>query len=110
MILLESGAGLHRRRTAVTSAMRLLRGQVGAPEPEARLWLAVIESAVRTAYAAAPGDERLQEEALQWIESPDFEGVAVAIGLHPAWARAKIRQIPVVAEAVAARATHRLAS
>ncbi|MHB8765343.1 MAG: hypothetical protein ACYDA8_13570 [Deferrisomatales bacterium] len=86
-------------RSAVSAALRLLRGQVSDPEPAARLWLAVIENAVRTAYAPPAGDDRLREEAQHWIDSEEFEGVARAIGLHPQWARDKIRQIPRVAEA-----------
>lgn len=85
------------RKTAIGSALRLLRGQIPNPSPEEALWLAVIEHAVRDAYSSRASSDKAREEARRWLESEYFDGVAVAIGLHPGWARNKIRQIPNIA-------------
>lgn len=81
------------RNLAIGSAMRVLRGQLHDPTPEERLWLAVIEHAVRDAYSDRANSEMLREDALRWLDSEYFEWVAAALGLHPAWARDKIKRI-----------------
>lgn len=87
-----------RRRVAIGSVLRLLRGQLQEPAPEELLWFAVIEHAVRDAYATSAEAEVRREEARQWIDSEFFEGVAAAIGLHPVWARQKIQQLGALVE------------
>lgn len=87
------------RKTAIGSALRLLRGQIPDPSPEESLWLAVIEHAVRDAYSSKANSDKAREDARRWLESEYFDGVATAIGLHPGWARNKIRQIPDIAPA-----------
>jgi hypothetical protein len=83
-----------RRKFEIRSVMRILRGQLAEPSPEARLWLAVIEFAVRDAYSSAAKSSEAREDARRWLQSDHFAGVATAIGLHPEWARQKILQIP----------------
>lgn len=83
-----------QRKFEIRSVMRILRGQLSDPSPEARLWLAVIEFAVRDAYSSAAKSAEAREDARQWLQSDHFAGVATAIGLHPEWARQKILQIP----------------
>ncbi len=74
--------------------MKILRGQISDPTPEQLLWLAVIEQAVREAYAPGKGgDPRRRAEAREWLASADFLEVAVAIGLEPRWARNTIRKL-----------------
>lgn len=82
-----------RRKAAIGSVLRILRGQLHEPEPEELLWFAVIEHAVRDAYSTSADAARRRHDARLWIESEWFDGVAAAIGLHPAWARRKILQI-----------------
>ncbi|GAB4263707.1 MAG: hypothetical protein Kow0092_14820 [Deferrisomatales bacterium] len=84
----------HRRKAAISSAIRVLRSQLVDPTPEERLWFAVIEHAVRDAYSIRDNHEQLRADALRWIDSEYFDGVATAIGLHPRWAREKIKLIP----------------
>ncbi|MDW7708888.1 MAG: hypothetical protein SCH98_00325 [Deferrisomatales bacterium] len=83
-----------QRKLEIRSVMRILRGQLSDPSPEAKLWLAVIEFAVRDAYSSTARSAEAREDARQWLRSDHFEGVATAIGLHPEWARQKILQIP----------------
>jgi len=80
-------------RRAATWAMRLLRRQVPDPSPEQKLWLAVIEHAVRDAYADPAAEPARRQEARTWLESEYFTDVAVAIGLHPGEARKVIRRL-----------------
>ncbi|GAB6061865.1 hypothetical protein [Deferrisoma palaeochoriense] len=80
-------------RRAATWAMRLLRRQVPDPSPEQKLWLAVIEHAVRDAYADPEADPARRAEARAWLESEYFTDVAVAIGLHPGESRKVIRRL-----------------
>lgn len=89
----ETGSGRNVRKLAIHSAMRILRGQLADPQPEERLWLAVIEHAVRDAYSPTTKSEEVREEARMWLDSEEFSGVVTALGLNPQWARQKIQQI-----------------
>ncbi|MEW6488640.1 MAG: hypothetical protein AB1578_12110 [Thermodesulfobacteriota bacterium] len=73
--------------------MKILRGQLPDPTPEQRLWLAVIEQAVREGYAGVPGDPDRREEAREWLQSEHFAELAVSLGLHPHWARDTIGKL-----------------
>jgi len=90
------------RRRAAVLAVKILRGQLSDPTPEERLWLAVIEQAVREAYGDVQSEPGRSEEARSWLESEGFEEVAVALGLHPRWARDTIRKLEGIDEAFAA--------
>ncbi len=89
----ENGGGRNVRKLAIHSAMRILRGQLADPQPEERLWLAVIEHAVRDAYSPTTKSAEVREEAKMWLDSEEFAGVVTALGLNPQWARQKIQQI-----------------
>jgi hypothetical protein len=79
--------------SSLTHHILILRGQLSDPTPEERLWLAVIEQAVREAYGAVQGEPGPSEEARKWLDSEEFEEVALALGLHPRWARDTIRKL-----------------
>ena len=96
------------RKFAIASAMRILRGQLSEPAPEELLWLAVIEHAVRDAYSSTVKSDKLREDAMHWIDSEDFDGVARAIGLNPRWARDKIHRIADIAEGFETAADHEI--
>ncbi len=85
-------------RRAAVLASKILRGQISDPTPEERLWLAVIEQAVREAYADLPADEERRAEARRWLDSEDFDEVATSLGLHPQWARDTIRKLDGIGE------------
>lgn len=95
--------GRTARTFRIRSAMKILRGQLSAPEPEELLWLAVIEHAVKDAYSIPARSEELRNDAKDWIDSEYFAGVAAAIGLNPQWARDKIHQIPNIADHLCAQ-------
>jgi hypothetical protein len=82
-----------QRKFEIRSVMRILRGQLSEPSPEARLWLAVIEFAVRDAYSSGGKSSEARDDARLWLESDHFTAVATAIGLNPEWALQKIAQI-----------------
>lgn len=82
-----------QRKFEIRSVMRLLRGQLSEPSPEARLWLAVIEFAVRDAYSSGVKSSETRDDARLWLQSDHFTAVATAIGLNPEWALQKIAQI-----------------
>ncbi len=82
-----------QRRHKAVWAVKILRGQIPNPTPEQRLWLAVIEQAVREAYAPREGDPGRRAEAREWLASEHFTDVATALGLHPQWARNTIRKL-----------------
>ena len=66
----------HPGRRAALLAGKILRGQISDPTPEERLWLAVIEQAVREAYADLPADDERRAEARRWLDSEDFDEVS----------------------------------
>ncbi|MEW6489642.1 MAG: hypothetical protein AB1578_17250 [Thermodesulfobacteriota bacterium] len=82
-----------QRKFEIRSVMRILRGQLSEPSPEARLWLAVIEFAVRDAYSSGAKSSETRDDARLWLRSDHFTAVATAIGLNPEWALQKIAQI-----------------
>ncbi len=82
-----------QRRHKAVWAVKILRGQIPDPTPEQRLWLAVIEQAVREAYAPRATDPARRAEAREWLASEHFTDVATALGLHPQWARNTIRKL-----------------
>ncbi len=86
-------ADRERRKLEIRAVMRILRGQITEPSPEERLWLAVIEFAVRDAFAAGDRNPQVRADARRWLDSDHFAGVAAAIGLNPKWARDKIHRI-----------------
>lgn len=103
-----AGVGSSPRKFAITTAMKILRSRLDEPGPEERLWLAVIEHAIRDAYGPTSKSDERRQEARDWIDSDHFEEIAIAIGLNPRWARDKIHrvmEIPVYEE----RAPRRLA-
>lgn len=82
------------RAQEVAVLMKMLRGQMPDLQPEMRLWLSVIERALKDAFLhRTRNTDSLRLEASRWLQSEDFEAVLSAIGLHPGWVRAKLQRI-----------------
>lgn len=82
------------RAQEVAVLMKMLRGQLPDLQPEMRLWLSVIERALKDAFLQhTRNTDSLRLEASRWLQSEDFEAVLSAIGLHPGWVRAKLQRI-----------------
>lgn len=81
------------RTREVAALVRLLGSQMGDAQPEKRLWLSVVERALKDAYGrSAPGDD-LGVEARRWLDSEACADILASIGLNPGWVRKKIARL-----------------
>ena len=77
----------HQDQRVAAWALKILRRQIPEPSAEQRLWMAVIEKAVREAYGGGLDAGEPREDAQAWLASEAFGEVATLAGLHPRWAQ-----------------------